>query len=316
MHSFRPLPTFLKNIHWNLLRRRRTWFEIVLMGTMLAVIAVLWPAAWCAFGQCGDRDKWCNGDCSQACQPSNGLGYVDSCVMVGSACYEDWHPDSVPVRCEGSGDCNVTSVQDSQQASRLSSGGGYSYWNAGKCSLSINSCSSVVRNLARVDCCTGSGGSSSCSPTYDPPTITLGTVSPRNPLVFSQDPDKLGVDITVNISGGRKSNSCSEGTGQRNITSLNLNSVSLSTSSMLWITGSLAQRYPGAHIKGVYPLHPAATTTGLGKTSATISLHFDPLDPGLYDVSITAVQDDGKYTTTIVHVPVYMLDSTITLPQP
>jgi len=135
-----------------------------------------------------------------------------------------------------------------------------------------------------------------------------------NPLVYGQDPDKLGMDVTVSVSGGNKTNSCADGPSQRTVTSITINGVSLSSASIDWITGPLALRYPGAYIKGSYPIYPAATITGIGSTSAQAVFHIDPYDPGFYDISVTAIQDDGQTTTVVLSVPAYLLDTTITLP--
>ena len=56
--------------------------------------------------------------------------------------------------------------------------------------------------------------------------------------------------------------------------------------------------------------------SGLNTSAAAASIHFDPLDPGFYDISVTAVQSDGQVTTSVLSVPAYLLDSTITLPNP
>ncbi len=309
---------------FRLLNNPWTWLKIVLLASLIAVGIAAWPTAQCALGACGAKDAWCNGDCSQTCGPTNGLGIirdnesgVPACKLsnAGSYCVENWYPNYVGVRCTNASDCNVTELANHlEESDRLYMSGGNSFWNVGKCTLSAGTCS-YKRNAspAKVTCCV-SGGVSTCTPTYDPPSVTLGGYSPKNPLVYGQDPDKLGIDVTVSVSGGSKTNSCADGPAQRTVTSITINGVSLSSASIDWITGLLALRYPGAYIKGSYPSYPTATITGLGTTSASAAFHIDPLDPGFYDISLTAIQDDGQTKTTVLQVPAYLLDTTITLP--
>ncbi len=136
-------------------------------------------------------------------------------------------------------------------------------------------------------------------------------ITPPQPLVYSQDPDQLGMTISgINASGGRDTR-CSG--GQQNITAITV-SIRLSDESTAWISGPLALRYPGARVKGTYPILPTLTTTGLNTTDASVSFHFDPLDPGTYKVTISATQGDGQTNSAVLDVPAYLLDATITLP--
>jgi len=134
--------------------------------------------------------------------------------------------------------------------------------------------------------------------------------TPPYPLVITQDPDQLGVDVTVTITGGLKTNSC-PGVGQQTITSVTLDRVDLAASSVDWIENELAVVYPGAHVKGNYPLRPNYLTNGLNTTTATLTFHLDPEDPGYYDVQITARQSDGQQTTTTLQVSVWLFETTI-----
>jgi hypothetical protein len=95
------------------------------------------------------------------------------------------------------------------------------------------------------------------------------------------------------------------------LTGLSLDGVSLSPASISWIQTYLNRRYPGAQVLGSYPLHPSATTSSLPSTSATLWFHFDPLDPGTYDVTVTATQSDGQSATTKLAVPAHLLDATL-----
>jgi len=61
-----------------------------------------------------------------------------------------------------------------------------------------------------------------CSPRYHAPTVSLSTYTPEYPLVIGQDPDELGVDVTLRAQGGSKSNGCNRGAAQATITSFSL----------------------------------------------------------------------------------------------
>ena len=306
-----------------------TWLKIVLLAALIAIGAAAWPTAQCAWGACDVKDTWCNGDCSQACGPTNGLGIirdnqsgVPACELnsAGNYCVENWYPDYVGVRCTNASDCNVTQLANHpEESDRLYTSGGNSFWYVGKCTRSAGTCSYQRQDSpTKVTCCVaaagGGGGGGACTPTYAPPAISLAGYSPKNPLVYGQDPDQLGLDVTISVSGGNKTNSCSDGPAQRAVTSINVNGVSLSAASVEWISGPLALRYPGAYVKGSYPGHPAVTTSGLMTTSAQAAFHIDPLDPGVYEISVTAIQDDGQTSTLTLNVPASLLDTTITLP--
>lgn len=304
---------------FRILRQPFTWLKIFLLAVLLTIGISAWPAAKCALGQCEARNQWCNGDCSQECSAATQLGYVGSCSdnnLGGGVhtCTENWNPDTVAVRCSDPNNCNVTEVLETPNY--LITSGGYSSWNSYKCGW-VGSVCTKSDNIGLVNCClAGSNGGTTCSPEYNPPVVALAAYSPDFPLVFGQDPDKVGVDVRLTATGGSKSNNCAEGAGQLTITSLSVNGVSLSDSSAAWITGVLALRYPGSYIKDSYPLEPEAVISGLITSAAAASFHFDPLDPGFYDISVTAIQSDGQVTTSVLNVPVYLLDSTISMPNP
>jgi hypothetical protein len=88
--------------------------------------------------------------------------------------------------------------------------------------------------------------------------------------------------------------------------------VSLSADSVAWIQGELARKYPGARVKGAYPLTPEVSTSGLDTAEAVASFHFNPLDPGDYVVTVMATQDDGQTATQTFTVHVGLYESTIT----
>ncbi len=192
----------------------------------------------------------------------------------------------------------------------------------------------AVRSVRAQDCllCTGGGDPSTptpapptnppptnpppppptatpCVPHYDPPAISLDGYTPAYPLVIGQDPDRVGFDAVVGITAGQKTNSC-PGPNQRSLSGVTLDYVTLAAGSQAWIETELAAAYPGAHVLGNYPVNPDYTVSLNGHTG-TLSFHHDPLDPGYYDVVVTAIQDDGQSKTQTLQIPVYLLESTI-----
>jgi hypothetical protein len=165
-----------------------------------------------------------------------------------------------------------------------------------------------------VDCCTGgivpNPTPITCTPRYDPPSVSLAGTTPPYPLTIGQDPDQLGFDATIVVEGGRKINNCNRGPAQRDITSVTLDSLELSAETVSWIEGDLAIWYPGAHVMDAYPQTPYYTTS-INGTTASLFFHHDPLDPGTYEAHVTAIQDDGKQTEAALEIPVYLLEATI-----
>ena len=258
---------------------------------------------------------------------STGIGIVPSngCQpnLVGGYCKDNFRPDSVEAYCSAASDCNVTSV--SEESGRLHTRNSYSYWRVGGCTF--NAASGTCRfnsnaNDTRIDCCVGLGGGSGgrpappCSPEYGPPSLALGGYTPAYPLVISQDPDRLGITVTIVATGGGVTNGCNDGPSQRTLTGLTVSGVKLADASTAWIQSYLAQRYPGARVKGSYPFLPDVTVSGIGTQSASLRFHFEPLDLGYYAHTATATQDDSQSATATFHVPAYLLDSTLTLPKP
>ncbi len=293
--------------------------------TLTAITALLWPGRIeCALGQCGQKDQWCNPDCSQGCgatagsqelvtygtvrRDRSGLPYCLGGTLVNFG-----------LRCENDDDCNVTSGDRPVYQS-----GGYSYVFVndqqlpGICQLNPHSplcrvgmsCSPVMVR-SQVDCCSGGSGTGPCTPVYAPPAITLGGYTPPYPIVIGQDPDEMGLDVTIQIAGGGVTNGCPNGVAQQTLTRVRLEWVRLADSSVAWINNELALVYPGAQVKGRYPFIPTHTLVNNG-TTATLTFHLDPLDPGLYDILVYATQADGQETRTTLQVPAHLLEATIT----
>ena len=289
---------------------RRSLWELFLIAALLAIGASAWPAARCAVADCSAEDQWCNGDCSQACGPVTGVGFVASCYIQAGQCRQRWYPDRIQVNCNRDGNCAFDNV--SKFRSRMNAEG---YWDVGACGK-FPRCNPLVRNVDFVTCCGGGGASNSgapaCAPSFDPPSLSLASVgtSPSRPLVIGQDPDRLGIDIAgITAQGGLRH--CPDDGTRGKITGFTVQ-VALSSASQAWIQGELRLKYPGAEIQGTYPLLPQPRAAGLQSSSASLSFHFDPLDPGIYDVTINVTQEDGKTAAGTLQVPAWLLEATIT----
>ena len=147
-----------------------------------------------------------------------------------------------------------------------------------------------------------------CIPQYHAPTLGMGGYTPPRPLVIGQDPDELGVDVTITAQGGSKTNNC-PGDPRGTITIFQLDEVTLSPEAIARIKGELQKAYPGAHVLGSYPLHPSPSTS-LG-SNATLTFHFDPQDPGAYNILVTVTQHDGQTVSQTFQVPAHLLEATI-----
>jgi hypothetical protein len=277
---------------------KRSWWKILLIGFLLAIGISLWPMAKCAVADCGVRDKWCNGDCSQGCGPTNGLGAVVGCSRGRFYCIEDFVSDGWGVNCQNANDCAVTDCASGNGCRLVGDG----QWDVGSCGA-FPTCRYASR-VIDVTCC--GGGAPPCP--SNPPSITNAALqpTPEFPLVLGQDPQRQGIQISgITALGGE--HDCSTGT----ITSLAVQ-ISLSADSVAKIKGELARKYPGAHVKGTYPISPVLTTTGLNTSTAITSFHFDPLDPGDYELTVTATQDDGQTVIKVFTVHAALYESTIT----
>ena len=147
-----------------------------------------------------------------------------------------------------------------------------------------------------------------CVPHYHAPTLSMGGYTPPYPLVLGQDPDEIGVDVTLLAQGGSKTNSC-PGDPRGTITTFQLDEVTLSPEAIARIKGELQKAYPGARVLGSYPLHPSPSTS-LG-SNASLRFHFDPQDPGAYNVVVTVTQHDGQTVSQTFQVPAHLLEATI-----
>jgi hypothetical protein len=81
----------------------------------------------------------------------------------------------------------------------------------------------------------------------------------------------------------------------------------LSSASISWVNGELARKSPGAYVKGTYLITLVLTTTCLSTATAVTSFHFESLNPGDYEVTVTPTQDDGQtaFKVFTVHVTLY-----------
>ncbi len=314
-------------------RLKNPWLRLTLplmAGMLIAATISLWPELQCkVFAQCNARDQWCNGDCSVACQPANSLGYVvpTSCNPAGSYCAQTFNEDACAVRCTDPGTCNVTQlVSGGACAGRLDQRGNYSYWAAGECvEKDLNGNGKIDQrneciyeadqNDDRVDCCTGAPVEPpppACTPEYGPPTMAVSSYQPPFPIVIGQDPEQTGVDVTLTLAGGVVTNGCPDGAPNETLTRMVFNYVALSAESAAWIANDLAGRYPGAEVLGEYPFVPDfVLTPSLPASSLSLRFHLAPLDPGYYDLNLTALQADGQETTATLQIPVYLMESTI-----
>lgn len=153
-----------------------------------------------------------------------------------------------------------------------------------------------------------------CTPTYERPILTGNGQTPPFPLTKGQDPDQVGVELSYAARGGARIGSCNRGPSRSPITGFEIVSVQLTSETVAWITGELADLYPGARVKDSYPFVPTFETSGIGSGSATLTAHFDPLDPGDYTITVRAVQDDGQAVVEEYSLKVWLLEAAITGP--
>jgi hypothetical protein len=280
---------------------RHSWWKFLVLCILLTIAVGLSPRAYCALAGCDIKDQWCNGDCSQTCGPTHGLGVVVGCSRGAYGCVEDWIPDAWGMRCTNGDDCKVTECASTPPGfgCYLVSEG---LWDVGVCSA-YPSCQR--RTLIIDETCCG-GGPTPC-PKSGPMITTAALVpTPAFPLVIGQDPDRRGITIPpITVIAG--DHDCRRGT----IVSISVK-IHLSSESITWIKGELARKYPGAHVLDTYPISPVLTTSGLDTALATATFHFEPKDPGDYVVTISATQDDNQVAEKQFQLHVALYESAIT----
>ncbi|RMD66310.1 hypothetical protein D6833_01625, partial [Candidatus Parcubacteria bacterium] len=217
--------------------------QILAIGALLAVAVAVWPQFTCrVFAACGPREQFCNPDCSQGCAYSSqfkdvktpGKRSVDSKTGLYFCDLTTTKWNVVPVQCSDSSSCRVTG---SSRYFYVANGRSYilKYDQTPNATDGNGHCRRTS-SYEPITCCLAAAPNPTptpCNATYDPPSATLSHAPPY-PLVITQDPDELGVDVTVTITGGLKTNSC-PGVGQQTIASVTLDWVGLAASSVDWI---------------------------------------------------------------------------------
>lgn len=318
--GLRLLRSNLNNIQWQQVSGR--WWQILLLGLLIAIGIFLFPTARCAMGQgCVDPpDLWCQaGTPNSCCGPTNGFLAITKCTLdprVGCV----WGGRvQVGARCYNSDDCGVTELLG-EPKDRLRGG----RWYVGGCTQSCTLDPFNPAFAGPATCCTRPGADPGdpgnpppCEPEYAPPSIGEGwSVTPPYPLVWGQDTDQLGMTINGITAQGGEDTECGE--GRANISSIDVQ-FQLTDVSVEWITGYLASRYYGAYVKGEYPAAPIPKPgypsgyTGLGTPNAQRDfIYFEPLDPGTYNLLVHVCQSDGKCSDRILGpVTVWLLDTTL-----
>lgn len=139
-----------------------------------------------------------------------------------------------------------------------------------------------------------------CNETPTGPSIYNFQYEPPYPIVAGQDPQRRGFTFTVKARAGHD-----ECGNPFTLTDLAAD-LELKSSSVNWIRGDLAKRYPGAYLKGYVVLDQRVDLS-----AGTLKMHVLPFDPGIWRVTITAVQSNGWSATRTFEVPVYLLEGTL-----
>lgn len=322
-------------INWHFILSK-SW-KAALMGILIATGIALFPAAQCAVAQtCGElADRWCGEN--KCCGFTGGMRIPSSCRNRNMTVVHSY-------RCNPqTGNCNVSDwmgYRDFLTSNYpVSNPGDLIRIYNGRTQARIPECDWRTASWlpqsqwpwAYVDCCTGSSGSGGgCTPEYAPPTIDdTYTVDPPNPIVWTQEqpPYGLALGMTLNDIKAHGGQDTACGTGRANITNITV-SLTLQQASIDWILGELSQRYINVRIKDTYPKYPetapfghqyAVCSTGTGVIGAGTPdaeldcRFFRPLDPGKYDVTVTACQSDGKCTTKTLPQPVsvWLMENTL-----
>ncbi|MFZ2096699.1 MAG: hypothetical protein WAV05_08690 [Anaerolineales bacterium] len=280
---------------------RHSWWKILALCILLAIAIILSPRAYCALADCEVKDQWCNEDCSQACGPTQGLGVIVGCSRGAFGCIEDWIPDAWGMRCTNRNDCKVTECASSPPGFGCYLVGD-GLWDVGACTA-YPSCQRRSK-IIDASCCTNQA--TPCPKIGPKITTPALQPTPAFPLVLGQDPNRIGITIPeITVTAGE--HDCRRAT----ISAIEVK-LRLSNDSLSWIRWELARRYPGARVLDTYPLSPVLVTRGLHTPTAITSFHFDPLDPGDYEITVTATQDDGQVALKVYSVHVALYESTIT----
>jgi hypothetical protein len=243
-----------------------------ILTTLFISIALAILVSSTAYARRGGSDSWSNPACSEPTSTLSDNSYEEYIMEIrGTSSYE-----YIPADCPS---CNAPAAPAAR-----------------------NNDEEEEHNSS------GSSAPAPCTPQYHTPTLSMGGYTPPYPLVLGQDPDEIGVDVTITAQGGAKTNGC-PGDPRGTITTFQLDEVTLSPEAIARIKGELQKAYPGAHILGSYPLHPSPSIS-LG-SNATLHFHFDPPDPGAYNILVTVTQHDSQTASQIFQVPAHLLEATI-----
>jgi|GEM_PF-2028737 len=331
------------------MRKRILLFSVALIASLI-LAWFAYPPIRCLAGQCTPassqpRPVWC---CNQGklwfslpatvyCARRYAVnGVTVSCQRSGSSCVRNNIKSDI--YCENSNDCNVTGAAMPARLGAIVSSGRYYY--KGSCVLQGNQCVLQAQTNADIqNCCVkgnpdpgptptpggppGGGGSPTptptpvCIPEFAPPDFgdKTSSVEPPYPLVISQaqfDTTFTGFTFRTGAILGGIDIKC--GTGQRaTITGIDAQ-VLLSDQARQGIQ-NLRQRYYEAKVKGVYPVTPPFTTSGIGTIQAMItSLTYTPVDPGGHIIRVTVTQSDGQQASNDYLVQVWLQDNALSQP--
>jgi hypothetical protein len=288
--------------------RKRNWLYLSIALLLAIFFSAAAKTAWAACT--GTPNPYCSGGC---CYATKRVSYVNSCSPSANNTYcvegmsrkEVECPYNRAVNCQTEtydiGDCPSNRVPPS--------------------------CGNPVYRANTGTCCGGSGPQPTKKPTsrppnptatqciaaYELPTAFLSSIIPPYPIVFGQDPDKEGVNLSIGFLAGQKTNSC-PGNDYADLTLISLNEVNLTPETVAWIAGELAVMYPGAEVRGAYPLHPNYTSSMSGRNGSIQLANLEPLDPGDYLINVTATQSDGKTITVDIPIHVSLFETTLTQP--
>jgi len=212
------------------------------------------------------------------------------------------------------------------------------HWTPTCCSLMSNGCCAILPNPTPVPTPGGGGGGGrgggggggggggqpTPAPTPAPTACPSGSGRdgstmdafrqyPAHPVVVGQGGDGFYVEAQFGKGktwwldcGGRHES-------PDRITRIDVE-VSLADSSVAWIRGELRQRYPGADVKGSYPVR---ATLYAGSPSDSVSVrwpasgYFRAPDPGYYVLTFEVRTESGATDRFERRVGVYLIDSSL-----